>query len=57
MSVVTPSTVVAEGVYQFLKGSMYGAIWGMVCLVIVLNSKFVVKKDGVLKASLFCFRR
>jgi len=24
------STVIAEGVYQFLRGSLYGAIWGMV---------------------------
>jgi hypothetical protein len=24
------STVVAEGVYQFLRGGVYGAIWGMI---------------------------
>lgn len=30
VSVVTPSVVVAEGVYQFLRGSMFGAIWGLV---------------------------
>lgn len=30
ISYVTPSTVLAEGVYQFLRGSLYGAIWGMV---------------------------
>jgi hypothetical protein len=30
VSIVSPSTVVSEGVYQFLRGSIYGAIWGMV---------------------------
>lgn len=24
------STVLSEGVYQFLRGSLYGAIWGLV---------------------------
>lgn len=24
------STVIAEGVYQFLRGGVYGAIWGMI---------------------------
>lgn len=26
----TSSTVWAEGVYQFLRGSLYGAVWGLV---------------------------
>lgn len=30
VSYKSSSTVVAESVYQFLRGSLYGAIWGMV---------------------------
>ena len=30
ISFKSSSTVLGEGVYQFIRGGMYGAIWGMV---------------------------
>jgi len=43
VSVVTPSTVVAEGVYQFLNGLMYGSIWGMVCCLLMPCGRYACR--------------
>jgi hypothetical protein len=42
VSIVSPSTVVSEGVYQFLRGSIYGAIWGMVSVVVMELKGFML---------------